>query len=62
MLKLEITEENLALLKTLLTREIADTRVESYHCRNAAQFKDYLKAREAELNELLTRIMRLLPT
>ncbi|HNW34038.1 MAG TPA: hypothetical protein PKM25_03845 [Candidatus Ozemobacteraceae bacterium] len=62
MFKFDLSEENLALLKSLLTREIADTRVEIYHCRNAFQFRDVLKARETELHELLDRLLRLLPT
>ncbi|HEY9069022.1 MAG TPA: hypothetical protein VIV61_02135 [Candidatus Ozemobacteraceae bacterium] len=61
MFKFELSEENVALLKSLLTREIADTRVEIYHCRNASEFQSCLKAREAELHELLERLMRLLP-
>lgn len=62
MFKFELSEENVALLKTLLTREIADTRVEIYHCRNSSQFQSCLKIREAELHELLDRLLRLLPT
>lgn len=62
MFKLDLSEEDLALMKTLLSREIAETRVEIYHCRNMSQFQDALKVREAELHSLLDRILRLLPT
>ncbi|HOT30343.1 MAG TPA: hypothetical protein PLU72_19375 [Candidatus Ozemobacteraceae bacterium] len=62
MFKLEFSEEDLALLKSMLSREIADTRVEIHHCRNMSQFQDALKAREAELHSLLDKVMRLLPT
>ncbi|MBP7634999.1 hypothetical protein KBA41_12590 [Candidatus Ozemobacteraceae bacterium] len=62
MFKLELSEEDLSLVKTMLQREIADTRVEIYHCRNMSQFQDALKVREAELHSLLDKVLRLLPT
>jgi hypothetical protein len=50
-----LTKEDAALLEMLLTKEEGDTRVEIHHCRDH-EYKEYLKAREKRLGDLLARV------
>jgi flagellar biosynthesis/type III secretory pathway chaperone len=61
MIALEVTKEELSLLKMLLNREEVSTRIEIHHARMSFEYRDYLKAREKEIGELLERIKQHLP-
>lgn len=61
MLNLEVSKEELALIKMLLTREELTTRIEIHHARMSFEYRDYLKSREKEIQELLVKVNRLLP-
>jgi hypothetical protein len=61
MTALEVTKEELSLLKMLLNREEVSTRIEIHHARMSFEYRDYLKAREKEIGELLERIKQHLP-
>lgn len=61
MFKLELSETELDLMKALLVREEADTRVEIHHTRSAFQYQETLKTREKELHDFLEKLMRLIP-
>jgi hypothetical protein len=60
-MNLEVTKEELALLKMLLAREEVETRIEIHHARRSFEYRDYLKLRDAEIQELLAKIRKLLP-
>lgn len=62
MFKLELTEAEVDLMRALLTREEADTRVEIHHTRTSFQYQEILKFREKEIHDFLDKVMRLLPT
>lgn len=61
MVNLEVTKEELALIKMLLSREEAETRIEIHHARRSFDYRDYLKTREKEVHELLERLQKLMP-
>jgi hypothetical protein len=58
---LDITHEELSLLKMLLTREEVSTRIEIHHARMSFDYRDYLKARQKEIEVLLGKIRKHLP-
>lgn len=58
---LELTPEELSLVKALVQQEEAETRVEIHHSRANFQFRDALKAREREIHALLGKLEKLLP-
>jgi hypothetical protein len=60
-MNLEVTKEELALLKMLLAREEVETRIEIHHARRSFEFRDYLKVRDTEIKELLAKVRALLP-
>jgi hypothetical protein len=61
MASLEVTQEELALLKMLLNREDVSTRIEIHHARMSFEFRDYLKSRQKEITVLLDKIRKHLP-
>jgi hypothetical protein len=61
MIPLEVTQEELSLLKMLLNREELSTRIEIHHARMSFEYRDYLKARQKEISDLLERIKKHLP-
>jgi hypothetical protein len=60
MMNLEVTKEDLAFIKMLVSKAEVETRVEIHHARSH-DFKDYLKGRSKQIDELLGRIKTLLP-
>ena len=58
---LDVTKEELALLKMLLRREEVTTRIEIHHARMSFEYRDYLKARQKEIEELMGKVEKLLP-
>jgi hypothetical protein len=61
MTSLAVTQEELALLKMLLTREEVTTRIEIHHARMSFEYRDYLKSRQKELSTLLAKVQEHLP-
>jgi hypothetical protein len=61
MITLEVTKEDLSLLKMLLNREEVTVRIEIHHARSSYEYRDYLKARQKEISELLEKIKNHLP-
>jgi len=60
MAAVDLTQEELALIKMLLSKEEIETRIQIHHARRSFEYRDYLKAREAELHSLLDKISRLI--
>lgn len=58
---LDVTKEELALIKMLLRREEVTTRIEIHHARMSFEYRDYLKARQKEIEELMGKVEKLLP-
>lgn len=56
MMNIEFSQEEFALVKTLLEREAAETRVELHHARHDREFRDSLKEREKEIRNLMERM------
>ncbi len=61
MMNLEVSKEELALIKMLLGREELSTRIEIHHARMSFEYRDYLKTREKEIRDLLEKVKKLLP-
>jgi hypothetical protein len=61
MIALELTKEDLSLLKMLLNREEVTVRIEIHHAKASFEYRDYLKARQKEIGELLEKIKNHLP-
>lgn len=61
MMNLEVSREELALIKMLLNREELTTRIEIHHARMSFEYRDYLKGREKEIQQLLEKVNKLLP-
>lgn len=60
MMNLEVSKEDLAFIKMLVSKSEVETRVEIHHARTN-DFKDYLKERDKQIQLLLGRIKTLLP-
>jgi hypothetical protein len=54
-MNVEFSKEDLQLIDMLLSKAEGVTRVEIHHCSNH-DYKDFLKAREKQIGELLGRI------
>ena len=61
MMNLEVSNDELALIKMLLSREELSTRIEIHHARMSFEYRDYLKGREKEIRQLLEKVNRLPP-
>jgi hypothetical protein len=61
MITLQVSKEDLLLLKMLLNREEVTVRIEIHHARTSFEYRDYLKARQKEISELLAKIKNHLP-
>jgi hypothetical protein len=61
MMPLQVTQEELALLKMYLTKAESTTLIEINHARRVPGYQDYLKLRHKEINVLLGKIQKLLP-
>jgi hypothetical protein len=61
MIALDVTKEDLSLLKMLLNREEVTVGIEIHHARASFEYRDYLKARQKEIRELLDKIKNHLP-
>jgi hypothetical protein len=59
-MNLEVTREDLAFLKMLVSKAEVETGVEIHHARTF-EYKTYLKDREKQIAALLARIDKLLP-
>ena len=54
-MNVELSKEDLSLLKALLDKEISVIRVEIHHCRTH-DYKDFLKQSEKQIHAMLERI------
>ncbi len=54
-MNVEFSKEDLQLIDMLLSKAEGVTRIEIHHCSNH-DYKDFLKAREKQIGELLSRI------
>lgn len=61
MINLELTKEELSLIKRLLTREEAETQIGIHHARRSHDYREHLKSRAKEIQDLLVKISTLLP-
>mgnify|MGYP001040835207 CR=1 FL=1 len=60
MMSLEVTKEELSLVRMLLEREQVNTRIEIHHARMSFEYRDYLKKRLEEIDRLLGKIKNLM--
>ncbi len=54
-MKIDLTETEVALIVLLLEQDLSATRVGIHHCRKF-EYKEMLKAREKEVQELIDRL------
>lgn len=57
---LEVSKEELSLLKMLLSREEVTALIEIHHARMSFEYRDYLKTRHKEVSDLLGKVKKLL--
>lgn len=60
MASMELSMEELSLIKMLLTKEEVSTRIERHHARGVFEYSDYLKGREEEIERLLGKVKGLM--
>lgn len=60
-MNLEVSNEELDLIKMLLSKAEVVTRVEIHHATRSFEYKDYLKQRETLIASLLARVKQLSP-
>ena len=60
MKNLGLTEEELSIIKMLLTKEEHSARVELHHARGVFEYSDYLKDREKKVGALLGKVKELM--
>ena len=58
-MNLELSNEELELMKMLLSKAEVVTRVEIHHATKSFDYKDYLKQREKLISNLLARVKQL---
>jgi hypothetical protein len=54
-MNVEFSKDDLKLLEMLLSKEEVQVRVEIHHC-HYHEYKNYLKEREKQIGEMLTRV------
>lgn len=60
-MNLELSNEELELIKMLLSKAEVVTRVEIHHATKSFEYRDYLKQRDALIANLLARVKQLSP-
>lgn len=58
-MNLELSNEELELIKMLLSKAEVVTRVEIHHATKSFEYRDYLKQRDALIANLLARVKQL---
>ena len=58
-MNLELSNEELELVKMLLSKAEVVTRVEIHHADKSFEYRDYLKQREKLISNLLARVKQL---
>jgi len=58
-MNIEVSKEELDLIKMLLSKEEVGTRVEIHHAKRSHEFKEYLKQRDTLIANLLARVKQL---
>ena len=61
MVNLEVSQEEVSLIHMLLKKEELMTRIEIHHARRTFEFRDYLKQREKDIQDLMERVKKHLP-
>ncbi|HQG32676.1 MAG TPA: hypothetical protein PLA83_12170 [Deltaproteobacteria bacterium] len=56
MASIELSKEELSLIRMLLMKEEVSTRIERHHARGVFEYRDYLKGREEEIDKLLGKV------
>ncbi len=56
MIKLDLAQDELSLLRMLLLREEASVRVETHHARGVFEYSEYLRSREKEIRRLIDKL------
>lgn len=59
-MKIEFSEDELALMDMLLTQEESETNIEIHHCRNL-DYKELLHKKQSEIHEILEKIEDAIP-
>jgi hypothetical protein len=60
MANLELSIEELSMIRMLLMKEEVSTRIELHHARGVFEYSDYLKGREKEIARLLGKVKDLM--
>lgn len=60
MKNLGLNEEELSLIRMLLSKEEATTRVEEHHARGVFEYSEYLRGREKKIAALLQKVKELM--
>ncbi len=60
MANIELSIEELSLIRMLLMKEEVTTRIERHHARGVFEYSDYLKGREKEIEKLLGKVKGLM--
>lgn len=61
MVNLEVSQEEISLIHMLLKKEELMTRIEIHHARRTFEFRDYLRQREKDIQDLLEKVQKHLP-
>lgn len=56
-MKFDLSQKDIQLLNTVLSKEIAEIKVELHHSRNY-EYRDLLKEREGQINAILTQFKK----
>lgn len=54
-MRIELSADDLSLIKMILEKDLEEVRIEIHHCRNH-EFKDWLKTRQTQMLDLVNRI------
>ena len=60
-MQVEVSLEELALIRILLDKEESDLRVEMHHAHSSYEYREHLKERHKMVNELLERMKKVIP-
>lgn len=60
MKNLDLNEEELSLIRMLLSKEEVSTRIEEHHARGVFEYSAYLRDREKKISVLLKKVKDLM--
>ena len=58
-MNLELSKDEIDIIKMMLSKEEVETRVEIHHANRSFEFRDYLKDRQKMIHNLLGKISHL---